>query len=206
MKSWNRRSLVFAHECSIPCWSGWRNKTILVPCVHTPFLLWRFFCAYNSSSVLAFTVGHQTIETFCLDDVWRTSCKNSQTRGEISFLAEYVVAIRLQHTNLLFARSVVCTNLLLCTVVPSCVCVCATTDLESLYSASGQIRGIPPASSASLEAALGALWEKDTWLTLRSHCLSLMGFPSDMKSVLQDPELSLLQRCLLVSRWASSQC
>lgn len=33
-----------------------------------------------------------------------------------------------------------------------------------------------------------------------SNCLSLIGFPSDMKSVLQDPELSLLQRCLLVSR------
>lgn len=206
MKSWNRRSLVFAHECSIPCWSGCRNKTCLVPCVHTPFLLWRFFCAYNSSSVLAFTVGHQTIETFCLDDMWRTSWKNSQTRGEISFLAEYVVAIRLQHTNLLFARSVVCTHLLLCTVVPSCVCVCVQQQTWRACTLRVGRWGIPPASSASVEAALGALWEKDTWLTLRSHCLSLMGFPSDMKSVLQDPELSLLQRCLLVSRWASSQC
>lgn len=35
---------------------------------------------------------------------------------------------------------------------------------------------------------------------------SLITFPSDMKSVLQDPELSLLQRCLLVSRWALSPC
>lgn len=28
--------------------------------------------------------------------------------------------------------------------------------------------------------------------------------PSDMKSVLQDPELSLLQRCLLVTRWGQT--